>query len=73
MHHSMAREIIRHRENDLRKQARRDGLAKEARQAAKAQRAAAVAAAAVAAAVPRIPDYVDGTFAEAANRTHAGA
>jgi hypothetical protein len=70
MHHSMAREIIRHRESDLRKQARRDGLAKEARQAAKAQRAAAAVAAA---AVPRIPDYVDGTFAEAANRTHAGA
>lgn len=70
MHPSIAREIIRHRESDLRKQARRDGLARQARQAAKAQRAAAAAAAVP---VPPIPDYVDGTFAEAANRTHAGA
>jgi len=55
----------------LRKQARRDGLAKEARQAAKAQRAAAAAAAAVP--VPRIPDFVDGTFEAAGDRTRAGA
>ena len=71
MHPSMAREIIRQRESDLRRQARRDGLAKAARQAAKAQRAAAAAAAAVP--VPRIPDYVDGTFEAAGDRTRAGA
>lgn len=70
MHHGMAREIIRHRESDLRKQARRDGMAKEARQAARAQRAAAAAAAVP---VPRIPDYVDGTFEPAGGRARAGA
>jgi hypothetical protein len=72
MHPSMAREIIRHRESDLREQARRDSMAKEARAAAKAQRAAAAAAAA-AVTVPRVPDYVDGTFEAAGNHTHAGA
>lgn len=72
MHPSMAREIMRHRESDLRKQARRDGMAKEARQAAKAQRAAAAATAAPVP-VPRIPDYVDGTFEAAGDRTRAGA
>lgn len=65
MHPSMAREIIRHQEADLRQRARRDGMAKAARQAAKAQRAAAAAAAAVP--VPQVPDYVDGTFHEHAD------
>jgi hypothetical protein len=65
MHPSMAREIIRQRENDLRQQARRDGTAKAARAAAKARRAATAAAAAVP--VPRVPDYVDGTFCEHAD------
>jgi hypothetical protein len=65
MHHSMAREIIRHREADLRKQARRDEAAKAARQGAKARRAAAAAAAAVP--VPQVPDFVDGTFREHAD------
>ena len=71
MHHSMAREIIRQRESDLREQARRSGLAKAARAAAKARRAAVAAAAAVP--VPRIPDYVDGTFEPAGDRARAGA
>jgi hypothetical protein len=70
MHPSMAREIMRHRESDLRRQARRDGMAKAARRAAKAQRAAAAAAAVP---VPRIPDFVDGTFEAAGDRTRAGA
>jgi hypothetical protein len=69
MHPSMAREIIRQRESDLRAQARRDGTAKAARAAAKAQRAAAAAAVPV----PQVPDYVDGTFHAAGECTHAGA
>ena len=60
MHPSMAREIIRQRECDLRDQARRDGTAKAARQAAKAQRAAAKAATPVPS--PPVPDYVDAGF-----------
>ena len=67
MHPSMAREIIRQRESDLREQARRDGTAKAARQAAKAQRAAAAAERAAAISVPRVPDYVDDAFHEHAD------
>ena len=70
MHPSMAREIIRQRESDLRAQARRDGTAKAARAAAKAQRAAAAAAAVP---VPQVPDYVDDTVHAAGDCTHAGA
>ena len=69
MHPSMAWEIIRQREGDLRAQARTDRAAKAAHQAAKAQRAAAAAAVPV----PQVPDYVDGTFRVAGDRTHAGA
>jgi len=72
MHPSMAREIIRQRESDLRAQARADGTAKAAHRAAKAQRLAAAAAAA-AVPVPQVPDYVDGTFHVAGDCTHAGA
>jgi hypothetical protein len=71
MHPSMAWEIIRQRESDLRAQARGDGTAKAAHKAAKAQRAAAAAAAAVP--VPQVPDYVDDTFRVAGDCTHAGA
>lgn len=67
MHPSITREIIRQRESDLRRQARRDGAARTARRAAKAQRAANAAAKAALGA-PRVPDYVDGTL-----REHAGA
>jgi hypothetical protein len=75
MHPTMAWEIIRQRESDLRAQARADGTAKAAHRAAKAQRVAAAAAAAAAAAVPvpQVPDYVDGTFHVAGDCTHAGA
>jgi hypothetical protein len=71
MHPSLTREIIRHREADLRTQARRDGMAKAARRAAKARRAAAAAAAAVP--VPRVPDFADGAFQASGDRTHADA
>jgi hypothetical protein len=69
MHPSMAREIIRQHESELRQQARRDGAARMARRAAKAQRAADAAAKAREAAIgtPRAPRYVDGTC------EHAGA
>ena len=71
MHPSMAWEIIRQREGDLRAQARRDGTVRAAHQAARAQRAAAAAAKAVP--VPQVPDYVDDTFLAAGDCTHAGA
>jgi hypothetical protein len=71
MHPSMAWEIIRQREGDLRAQARTDRAAKAAHQAARARRAATATAAAVP--VPQVPDYVDGTFRVAGDRTHAGA
>ena len=66
MHPSITREIIRQRESDLRRQARRDGAARMARQAAKAQRTANAAAKAAIGA-PRVPDYVDGAFHEHAD------
>ncbi len=71
----MTREIIRQRERDLHQRAARAVAAKVAREAAKARRAQAAAAKAREAAIPasRVPDYVDGTFRESADRASAGA
>ena len=71
MHPEIARDIIRQQAAGWQAQARRDKDARTARAAARAERRRAKAQAVVP--MPRIPDYVDGTFHEAGDRTHADA
>ena len=69
MHPDIARDIIRQRTADMRKQARRDKDARTARAAARVERHRAEARVNVV--IPPIPDYVDGTFRESGDRAHA--
>jgi hypothetical protein len=71
MHPDLAREMIRQRAGERQGRAARAEEARAVREAARDRRDQAAAAAARAVPLPRIPDYVDGTFREAVDRTHA--
>jgi hypothetical protein len=71
MHPDLAREMIRQRAGERQQRAARAGEARAVRDAARDRRDQAAAAAARAVPLPRIPDYVDGTFRDSVDRTHA--